>query len=82
MKEKQKVYLQPLKHFGFWFAALLVEGQCHLIFCVTLNGEKTHLKRWNRQNNGSVLLTINLTAQQMLVLIVWLQMNRMEIDCN
>ena len=45
-------------------------------FSVTLNGKKTYLNRWNRLNNGSVLLTITSTN------FVCLQMARMEMDCN
>ena len=35
-----------------------LKGQCHRFFFVTLNSQKTYLNPWNRQNNGSVLLTI------------------------
>ena len=34
------------------------------IFCVTLKNQKTYLNRWNRQNNGSVLLTIFLLVRR------------------
>ena len=42
------------------YSAYVVKGAVSPIFCVILNSQKAYFNRWNRQNNGSVLLTINL----------------------
>ena len=53
-KVKSKLYKSRAK----------LKGAVSLVFCVTLDRQKTYLNRWNRQNNGLVLLPITLLVHR------------------